>query len=99
MRNGIALWDVARRALRHGSMDSAIRNEEPNDVATFINDHKNLHTVVFNGKKAEQLYDRYFERQLGIRYLPMPSTSPANAATSFVVLCEKWREILKLQGR
>ena len=93
--NGIALWDVARRAIREGSMDSAIRGEEPNDIAAFIAAHKNLRSVVFNGKKAEQLYDRYFVRLPGIRYLPMPSTSPANAATNFNTLCKKWCEIVE----
>ena len=94
MQNRIALWDVAQRAHRQGSMDSAIRNEEPNDIAAFIAGQKKLQRVVFNGKKAEQLYGRYIERLSGICYLSMPSTSPANAAVSFDILCEKWREIL-----
>lgn len=51
--NGIALWDVAHHADRIGSLDSAIRNEEPNDIKTFIAHHLRLKTIAFNGKKAE----------------------------------------------
>ncbi len=31
----IALWDVARSAVRPGSLDSAIREAEPNDIPGF----------------------------------------------------------------
>ncbi len=90
---GIGLWDVARRARRQGSLDSAIRGEEPNDIAGFIASHRQLKTVVFNGRLPEKLYDRYFRRLSGILYLSMPSTSPANAAMTLGRLCEEWRQI------
>lgn len=93
--NGIAIWDVAHRADRVGSLDSAIRNEEPNDIATFIVTHPHLKTIAFNGKKAEQLYNRYFERFAHLKYLSLPSTSPANAACRIDALIEKWKEITK----
>lgn len=93
--NRIALWDVARQADRIGSLDSAIRNEEPNDIETFINHHQQITTIVFNGKKAEQLYDKYFDRVNHIKYLLLPSTSPANAACGVKELQEKWKQILK----
>ena len=88
--NHIALWDVAHRAVRQGSLDSAIRNEEPNDIAVLLADNPTITTVAFNGKKAEQLYDKYFERLSHITYLAMPSTSPANAACRYEQLCNKW---------
>lgn len=89
----IGLWDVAHSASRKGSLDSAIRGEEPNDIAGFIATHSELKTVVFNGRLPEKLYDRYFERLPGISYLSMPSTSPANAAMTLERLCEEWRQI------
>lgn len=94
-RNEIALWDVAHRALRKGSLDSEIKSEETNDIASLIEAHGNsLHRIVFNGKGAEKLYSRYFPRYPRIDYLSMPSTSPANAAFSLERLCEQWRTIL-----
>lgn len=92
--NRIALWDVAHKAVRKGSLDSAIRNETPNDLARFILHHTELRVVAFNGRKAEQLYDRYFERYPNLTYLSLPSTSPANAAYSFDELCRCWRVLI-----
>ena len=86
----IALWDVAHQALRPGSLDSAMSNESPNDIARFLATHPRIRTIGFNGKKAEQLYDRHFERLPHLRYVPLPSTSPANASCRFDELCRKW---------
>ena len=94
LRSGIGLWDVAHRAVRKGSLDSAIRAEEPNDIAGFLASHDKIKVVAFNGRTAEKLHDRYFDRLPGIEYLSLPSTSPANAAFSLEALCERWRRIL-----
>lgn len=95
----IALWDVAHLANRDGSMDSSIKNEQPNDIAHFIATHPNLRVIAFNGKKAEALYDKFFERQSSsqLHYLSLPSTSPANAASNLDSLCQKWAKIFALQ--
>jgi hypoxanthine-DNA glycosylase len=93
-RARIGLWDVAGRAHREGSLDSAIRDAEPNDIPGFIAAHRRLRIVAFNGRKPEELYDRHFDRAPGIEYLSLPSTSPANAAFSLEKLCEKWRRVL-----
>ncbi|MGL4852292.1 MAG: DNA-deoxyinosine glycosylase [Phocaeicola sp.] len=87
---GIVLWDVAHKAQRKGSLDSAIRNEEPNEILNLLATHPTIHTVLFNGKKSEQLYYRYFKELPYIRYYAMPSTSPANAACKFDDLLERW---------
>jgi hypoxanthine-DNA glycosylase len=94
LRSGIGLWDVAHRADRKGSLDSAIKDEEPNDLNTLISDLKKLKIIGFNGKTAEKLYDKYFDRKAGIHYFSLPSSSPANAGTSLRVLCEKWKQML-----
>jgi hypoxanthine-DNA glycosylase len=94
LRSKIGLWDVAHKATRKGSLDSAIRNEEPNDVVGLISRHTNIRIVGFNGRMAEKLYDRYFDRLPGIEYISLPSTSPANAGITFDDLCNRWRRIL-----
>ncbi len=90
----IGIWDVAHKAYRKGSLDSAMSNEEPNDLDSFIASHKHLKTIGFNGMKAMKLYDRFFKRHEGVKYVLLPSSSPANAAASFEVLCKCWREML-----
>lgn len=91
--NKIALWDVVYKANRKGSMDSMIKDEVPNAIDNFIRSHPKLKTIAFNGKKAEQMYDRYFDRDSSLRYLSLPSTSPANAACNIETLCTKWAHI------
>ena len=94
IETNIGVWNVARQGLRKGSLDQHIRQEKPNDLDAFISEHKQLHTVAFNGKQAEKMYDRYFERRPGLRYLLLPGSSPANAAASFETLLESWKRIL-----
>lgn len=94
LAKNIGIWDVAHNAKRKGSLDINITDEAPNDIEGFIRKHKNLTTIVFNGKKSEALYDKYFDRKKGIKYLQVPSTSPANTSFSFVEKCRLWKEIL-----
>lgn len=94
-KTNIGIWDVAHKVNRKGSLDSAIQIEEPNDLNSFIYKHKNLKIIGFNGTKAETLFDKYFTRQTGIKYISLPSTSPANTGIDFDSICNIWRQILK----
>ncbi len=94
IKNNIALWDVIEQANRLGSLDSAIKNEKANELNIFIAKHKHLHTICFNGKKAETLYNKYFTKETTIRYFSLPSSSPANAGISFENICKTWKQIL-----
>jgi hypoxanthine-DNA glycosylase len=97
-RARIGLWDVAHRAVREGSLDSAIRDAEPNDIPGFIAEHRRLRIIAFNGRKSEEMYDRHFARISGIEYIYLPSTSPANAAFTLEKLLDEWRRINDLRG-
>ena len=94
LKSNIGLWDVVYQANREGSLDSAIKNETPNDLEPFIAKHPQLKTIGFNGKKAEQLFDKHFTRKPGIKYISLPSSSPANAGISFERICAVWQEIM-----
>jgi hypoxanthine-DNA glycosylase len=91
----IAVWDIAHKAIRKGSLDTAIFQEKPNDINGFIQNHPNLKVIGFNGKKAEALHDKYFERSDKIKYYSLPSTSPANAKFGMDKISEIWLKILK----
>lgn len=90
----IGIWDVAHKANRKGSLDSAILGEEPNDLDSFIARHKNLKVIGFNGKKAQTLFDKYFDRKSSLRYISLPSSSPANTSIDFNNICNQWRQLL-----
>lgn len=93
-KSGIGVWDVAHKATRKGSMDSAMKDEEPNDLDAFIANHKNLTVIGFNGKKAELLFNKFFKRQSSLRYVSLPSSSPANAGINFEDICTSWSRLL-----
>ena len=95
----IALWDVLKSCTREGSLDSDIDNDSIilNDFANFFNNHSHIHRVCFNGTKAEKLYMRHIQpfvrNSSNIKYICLPSTSPANAATSFDEKLRAWKAI------
>jgi len=93
----IGVWDVAHKASRKGSLDSAIEDEEPNNLDDFISRHKNLKVIGFNGTKSHSLFDKYFDRKTGIKYISLPSTSPANTGIDFDNITKLWRQILTKQ--
>ena len=77
---GIALWDVVESCERTGSLDSKIRNPRPNDIGAFVDRHPELRLVIFNGKKAEDLFSKLCDTLASnVDAVRMPSTSPANA--------------------
>jgi hypoxanthine-DNA glycosylase len=94
LKTKIGIWDVAHKANRKGSLDSAIEDEEPNDLDSFIARHKNLKVIGFNGTKSQALFDKYFDRKNSLRYISLPSTSPANTGIDFDNICKQWRQLL-----
>ena len=98
--HGIALWDVLAAAERPGSLDSSIVHASAlaNDFAAFFRAHPKICRVYFNGRKAEELYGRFVLPELSaefaaMRYLSMPSTSPAHAGMTFAKKLERWKSI------
>lgn len=93
LRNHLAVWDVIGQCDIIGSSDSSIRNVVPSDVAGLLY-KSSIHTVIANGAKAYELYQRYQAGQTGIEALKLPSTSPANAAWTLERLKEAWGAVL-----
>jgi hypoxanthine-DNA glycosylase len=99
---GIAIWDVLRQSVRPGSMDADIRLDtaQANDFQAFFHEHADLERVLFNGKKAEQMFARFVKTsELGkkVSFSSLPSTSPAYAAMSFGDKLARWRDALQGQ--
>lgn len=89
--NNIALWDVIHSCDIVGSADSTITNVVPNDIRCII-DNSKVERIFVNGKKAQSLYKKYIEKEIGIKAICLPSTSPANASWSSKKLIECWRK-------
>lgn len=87
-RRRIALWDVIGSAHRPGSLDTAIRDHEANDLPALIAALPALRTVAFNGGTASKLGRRALG-ETPLRLIDLPSSSPA-LTTAFEVKLERW---------
>ncbi len=88
--NKIALWDTLKLCYREGSLDSNIKDAEPNNITNLLKINPTIRCVFFNGKGAEKYYDKFHHRVEGICYFSMPSTSPANARLKFEDKLDAW---------
>lgn len=98
IENQIALWDVLKASVRAGSLDSKIRLDtaQVNDFHQFFDEHPDIQTVLFNGRKAEQIFRRTVPGAIysGLELYGLPSTSPAFAALPFEGKLCAWKEHL-----
>lgn len=86
---GIAIWDVFASCERDGSLDSAIRDAEPNDLAELGKSALALRRVCFNGRMAARRLREI--AGLGFETRVLPSTSPAHAGMRFEEKLAEWR--------
>ena len=76
--HGIGLWDVVAEAHRQGSLDSAIRNRNENDLLGLLERFPTIKTIAFNGGTAGRLGVKVLgPRAAAFRILTLPSSSPA----------------------
>ena len=94
LRRGVALWDVIAECDITGSSDSSIRNVVPNDLSLIIS-AAHISAIFTNGSAATSIYKKYQLPQTGIPSVPLPSTSPANAAWSLDRLIKAWSVIVR----
>lgn len=79
LAHGIGLWDVIASCERSNSSDTNLKNIVPNDFIALLETFPNIQAVAFTGKKAQDLFIKYFQ-ELPIEKVLLPSTSPAHAA-------------------
>jgi len=97
----LAVWDVLQHGEREGSLDQAIRQAVPNDFEELFRTYRNLRTIVFNGRKAHDLFEHTIVKQQELGSLDrfprllMPSTSPA-ATMPLAEKIARWRQIINL---
>lgn len=87
----IALYDVIEECDILNSSDSSIKNVIPIDLEYILNNSK-IKKIYLNGKKAYDLFCKYFPKYINIATLLL-STSPANAKYSLDDLIKNWNVI------
>ena len=87
---GLAIWDVFASCQREGSLDSAIRSAQPNDLAGLVRGLPGLRGIAHNGAASARV--RAVTQALGVPVWALPSTSPANARWRLADKCQAWRE-------
>lgn len=75
----IGLWDVIASCERSNSSDTNLKNILPNDFKKLLQEYPNIRVIAFTGKKAFDLFQKYF-KDFPIEKVLLPSTSPAHAA-------------------
>jgi len=101
VRNRIAVWDVLQACFRTSSLDADIDESSivPNDFAPFFSNHPRINTVLFNGTKPHDVFEKHVAPKLtspavSTPRFRMPSTSPANASMTFEQKLARWKERL-----
>ncbi|NOQ93300.1 MAG: DNA-deoxyinosine glycosylase [Methylophaga sp.] len=99
--NHLAVWDAIKACQRQGSLDQSIdaTSMVANDFELFFQQHPHIEKIVFNGTKAEQVFNRHVlatlnDQQINIMRLRLPSTSPAHAAMTFEQKLAVWQHAI-----
>ncbi len=85
----VGLWDVHASCRREGSLDTAIEDAMPNDLAGVLGALPRLRGIAHNGGESARAMAH--TRALGPPVWRLPSTSPANASWSLARKREAWR--------
>ena len=93
---GLGIWDVYASCTREGSLDSAIEDARPNDLASLLDVAPHLEAFAHNG--GESARAMRVTRALGLVVHRLPSTSPANASWSFDRKLQAWRAVFERYG-
>jgi hypoxanthine-DNA glycosylase len=95
-RHGLGLWDVYAACRREGSLDTAIEDAVPNDLASLRRRAPGLCAIAHNG--GESARSMRITAALGLPVFRLPSTSPANASWSFERKRAAWQEVFVAAG-
>ena len=98
----VALWDALAGCERDGSLDSNIRDPEPNDIAGLLKRHPSIRAIFCNGGASYRFLKKYhaglFSRP-ELEIIPLPSTSPAAAVYSIEEKLARWTAVREKADR
>lgn len=90
-RHRIALWDAVAACRREGSLDTAITEAEPSDVAALLARLPALRVIACNGALAHRQALQALGGEHRLPVLRLPSTSPAHAGLGLAAKIDAWR--------
>ncbi len=93
IEHNIAVWDSIYSCDIIGSSDSTIKNVVPTDLKPIIKGSR-VDRIFCNGATSYKYFHQFSEKDLGIKGVKLPSSSPANAAYSINRLIDEWKIIL-----
>ena len=85
---GVGLWDVVRSARRAGSLDTAIREHQPNALAELAATLPGLAAIAFNGGTAAKIGRATLGQDPPWALVSLPSSSPAHTLRFEAKLCQ-----------
>lgn len=91
LKHKIALWDVLDSCTIVGASDTSIEDVTPNDISKIVAKSR-IKRILCTGATAHKLYQKYCESATGMPAIKLPSTSPANCATSLEKLVEAYQQ-------
>ncbi len=93
----IALWDTIGTCYREGSLDSNIKEAEPNDIMSLLSRFPSIKLIGCNGTKSYQMFHKYFpvDELKDVKVIKLPSTSPipGRYTKTFAGKVEAWQQI------
>ena len=92
----VGLWDVYAHCRRQGSLDSAIRDAQLNDLALLRQIAPGLRAIAHNGGASAR--EARLTQALGVAVHRLPSSSPAHASWSFARKHQAWTEVFRAAG-
>jgi hypoxanthine-DNA glycosylase len=95
-QRGRGLWDVYAACRRQGSLDSAITDAVPNDLAGLAVTLPQLRAIAHNGGESARAMK--VTAALGLPVHRLPSSSPANASWHFERKRAAWQAVFQQHG-
>jgi hypoxanthine-DNA glycosylase len=95
--HGVGLWDVVRSARRSGSLDTAIRDHQPNALADLAATLPDLVAIAFNGGTASKIGRPALGPDPRWALVSLPSSSPAYTL-GFDVKQAQWLTLQRYLG-
>ena len=93
LKHHVGLWDVIASAQRKGSLDTAIRQQQTNDLCGLVRQLPQLMGIAFNGATAAKIaYKQLLAQDFSCPTLSLPSSSPAYTLSYWQKL-EAWRQL------